>query len=176
MHLWCLTFWSLNRVIKIKPINKARDTLNVMQMAPLILQPKRIRAFTGKTWESTRPFRFFCPTPSVVPQASGALVSPSRGQWHAERMELVQDISSAKGHKSLMNEETFHYWPGCRLLLGKADVHLQSLGCAHFSSTPLRMAQVMQEQHPGLGTPARHPWAEAHLQSAQNSAPWWWCW
>lgn len=65
---------------------------------------------------------------------------------------------------------------GARLLLGKAEMQVQALGCALLPSTPLRRAPIMPEQHPGSGTPSRYVWAQAHLLSAQGSTPWWWCW
>lgn len=61
-------------------------------------------------------------------------------RWGYCRPHLLQDY--VKNPKYItMNAETFHYW--CRLLLGKADIQVQSHGCALLPSAPLRRAPIM---------------------------------
>lgn len=94
--------------------------------------------------------------------------SDRQSRWGYCRPHLLQDY--VKMPKQItMNAETFHYW--CRLLRGRADRQVQSLGHALLPSAPLRRAPIMAEQHPGSRTPGRYLWAQAHLLSAQSSTP-----
>lgn len=155
MHLWCWTFWSLNTAIKVKHINKARDALNVMQAAPPILQLKEIRAFTAKPWSQ----QGIAGSPLLHPQLQPRFQPPWRHP--AEGMTCREDgvvvgTSSARCKDTKIN----HYECGdlpllvrCRLLLGKLT-YKSSLLVVLFSHLLL-----WEEQHPGLGTPPRHPGA-----------------